>query len=250
MKALITGATSGIGKSIAYELARRGYSLILTGRNVKALKTFQKALPVPVEWIALDLAEDDAPFQLYRFCEGRHVDLAVNNAGFGVFGPFDETSLEAELDLLQVNVRAVHILTKLFLREFEARGTGRILNVASSAGFLTGPLMSSYYASKNYVVRLSLAIAEELRRKKSLVTMSVLCPGPVQTDFNNRAGVRFRAPSMTAQAVAKEAVRGAITGQTLIIPGFWMPIGLACARYVPELFLSRIAYHIQAAKLS
>lgn len=249
MKALITGASSGIGKAIVLELAHRGYSLILTGRNAAALKALQETLPVPVEWIAMDLASDNAPFLLYRFCKGKHVDLLVNNAGFGAFGAFDETSLETELELLQVNVRAVHILTKLFLREFEARGTGCILNVASSAGFLTGPLMSSYYASKNYVLRLSLAIAEELRRKKSLVRVSVLCPGPVKTDFNNRAGVRFRAPSMTAQAVAHEAVRGVLTGQTLIIPGFWMPIGLAVARYVPELLLSRITYHIQSAKL-
>ena len=160
MKALITGATSGIGKAIAQELSRRGVSLILTGRNENALLQMQETLPVHTEIIALDLAENQAPFTLYEFCKNKHVDILVNNAGFGVFGEFTETALQEELELLQVNVRALHILTKLFLRDFKKRNFGRILNVASSAGFLTGPLFSSYYASKNYVVRLSLAIAE------------------------------------------------------------------------------------------
>ncbi len=148
MKALITGATSGIGKAIAQELSRRGVSLILTGRNENALLQMQETLPVHTEIIALDLAENQAPFTLYEFCKNKHVDILVNNAGFGVFGEFTETALQEELELLQVNVRALHILTKLFLRDFKKRNFGRILNVASSAGFLTGPLFSSYYASK------------------------------------------------------------------------------------------------------
>ena len=182
MKALITGATSGIGKAIAQELSRRGVSLILTGRNENALLQMQETLPVHTEIIAL----------------------------------------QEELELLQVNVRALHILTKLFLRDFKKRNFGRILNVASSAGFLTGPLFSSYYASKNYVVRLSLAIAEELRREKSRVTISILCPGPVDTGFNDRAGVQFRVKALTPEAVAKEAVFGLLTGKLLIIPGMMM----------------------------
>ena len=150
MKALITGATSGIGKAIAQEMSRRGISLILTGRNEEALLRMQETLPVHTEIIALDLAENQAPFTLYEFCRDKHVDILVNNAGFGVFGKFSETALQEELELLQVNVRALHILTKLFLRDFKKRNFGKILNVASSAGFLTGPLFSSYYASKNY----------------------------------------------------------------------------------------------------
>ena len=148
MKALITGATSGIGKAIAQEMSRRGISLILTGRNEEALLRMQETLPVHTEIIALDLAENQAPFTLYEFCRDKHVDILVNNAGFGVFGKFSETALQEELELLQVNVRALHILTKLFLRDFKKRNFGKILNVASSAGFLTGPLFSSYYASK------------------------------------------------------------------------------------------------------
>ena len=197
MKALITGATSGIGKAIAQEMSRRGISLILTGRNEEALLRMQETLPVHTEIIALDLAENQAPFTLYEFCRDKHVDILVNNAGFGVFGKFSETALQEELELLQVNVRALHILTKLFLRDFKKRNFGKILNVASSAGFLTGPLFSSYYASKNYVVRLSLAIAEELRRERSRVTISILCPGPVNTGFND-TGSRCQRSSVRA----------------------------------------------------
>ena len=248
MKALITGATSGIGKAIAQELSRRGVSLILTGRNENALLQMQETLPVHTEIIALDLAENQAPFTLYEFCKNNHVDILVNNAGFGVFGEFTETALQEELELLQVNVRALHILTKLFLRDFKKRNFGRILNVASSAGFLTGPLFSSYYASKNYVVRLSLAIAEELRREKSRVTISILCPGPVDTGFNDRAGVQFRVKALTPEAVAKEAVFGLLTGKLLIIPGMMMRVGVAASKLVPEKLLSRILYHVQAAK--
>ncbi|MCC8111202.1 MAG: SDR family NAD(P)-dependent oxidoreductase [Ruminococcus sp.] len=248
MRAVITGATSGIGKAIAWELSKRGWSLILTGRDENTLEKLKSTLPVPVETIALDLAEDDAPITLYRFCIGKHVDLLVNNAGFGVFGAFTETDLEDELNLLKVNIRATHILTKLFLKEFRSRNAGRILNVASSAGFLTGPLFSSYYASKNYVVRLSLAIAEELRHEKSRVTISILCPGPVNTNFNQRAGVQFKIPALTSEKVAKDAVLGALTGQLLIIPGWFVRLGVQVSRLVPERILSRINYHLQAAK--
>lgn len=248
MRALITGATSGIGRAIAMEFSRRGWALVLTGRNQKALEELQQMLPVPTEIIALDLAEDQAPFALYEFCRGKRIDVLVNNAGFGVFGEFTETDLQQELELLQVNIRALHILTKLFLRDFQKRGSGRILNVASSAGFFTGPLLSSYYASKNYVVRLSLAIAEELRHQHSRVTISLLCPGPVDTKFNDRAGVRFRVKAMSAEDVAKEAVFGVLTGKLIIIPGMLNQLGIFASRFVPQQLMSRITYYIQAAK--
>ena len=230
------------------------YSQYMTSEEYQAYQTeeallrMQETLPVHTEIIALDLAENQAPFTLYEFCRDKHVDILVNNAGFGVFGKFSETALQEELELLQVNVRALHILTKLFLRDFKKRNFGKILNVASSAGFLTGPLFSSYYASKNYVVRLSLAIAEELRREKSRVTISILCPGPVDTGFNDRAGVQFRVKALTPEAVAKEAVFGLLTGKLLIIPGLMMRVGVAASKLVPEKLLSRILYHVQAAK--
>lgn len=123
MRAVITGATSGIGKAMACQLAQDGWSLVLTGRNQTVLEQLQKNLPTAVEILPLDLAEEEAPYQLFDFCKKKRVDLLVNNAGFGIFGRFTETNLQEEMDLLAVNVRALHILTKLFLKKFQAPET-------------------------------------------------------------------------------------------------------------------------------
>ncbi|MBR2283489.1 MAG: SDR family oxidoreductase [Ruminococcus sp.] len=248
MKALITGATSGIGKSMAYKLIERGWELILTGRNEEVLNSLKEELGGSVEIIAADLADRSEVFRVYSFCEGKGVDMLVNNAGYGLFGAFDETSLDAELDMISVNITAVHILTKLFLRDFKKRNSGIILNVASSAGFLTGPLMSTYYASKNYVVRLSMAIAEELRRSGSGVSITVLCPGPVDTSFNDRAGVTFSAKPITADYAAEYAIRKAFAGQLLAVPGLAIQAALFASRFVPHRLLSAAVYEIQHAK--
>jgi short-subunit dehydrogenase len=229
-------------------LARKGWSLILTGRNEQELAALQRTLPTEVQILPLDLATEDAPFRLYRFCRKKSVDLLVNNAGFGTFGTFAQTDLHQELDMIAVNIRAVHILTKLFLRDFRKRDWGRILNVASSAGFLTGPLMATYYASKNYVVRLSLAIAEELRREHSNVTISCLCPGPVQTHFNERAGVEFRVPPLRSDVVARYALEQTFAGKKLIVPGGMMQLALIGARFVPNGILSAITYQLQVGR--
>lgn len=247
MKALITGATSGIGRSIARNLSKRGWELILTGRNESALIGLKEELG-NTEIIKADLSKREDVFKVYRFCCGKGVDMLVNNAGYGVFGRFIETDLENELDMINVNITAVHILMKLFLRDFRKQGHGRILNVASSAGFLTGPLLSSYYASKNYVVRLSLAVAEELRRERSNITITVLCPGPVDTNFNDRAGVSFSMKPISAEYAADYAVRKVLSGQLIAIPGFMVRAGVAASRFVPHSLLARLVYGIQKRK--
>ena len=248
MRALITGATSGIGKEMAFYLHRRGWQLVLTGRNEEMLRRMAKKFGEGTRYIALDLAGRDAPQKLYEFCQGTRIDFLINNAGFGVFGEFSETSLAQELAMLDVNVRAVHILTKLFLRDFEKRGRGHILNVASSAGFMTGPLMAGYYASKNYVVRLTLAIREEQRRRRSGVTVSVLCPGPVDTDFSDRAGVQFSAAPADAKYVARYGIEQALAGKAIIVPTLKMKLALLGAKLCPEQPLAAVAYHIQKRK--
>ncbi len=248
MRALITGATSGIGKEMAFYLHRRGWQLVLTGRNEEMLRRMAKKFGEGTRYIALDLAGRDAPQKLYEFCQGTRIDFLINNAGFGVFGEFSETSLAQELAMLDVNVRAVHILTKLFLRDFEKRGRGHILNVASSAGFMTGPLMAGYYASKNYVVRLTLAIREEQRRRGSGVTVSVLCPGPVDTDFSDRAGVQFSAAPADAKYVARYGIEQALAGKAIIVPTLKMKLALLGAKLCPEQPLAAVAYHIQKRK--
>ncbi|MBQ8514491.1 MAG: SDR family oxidoreductase [Ruminococcus sp.] len=248
MRAVITGATSGLGRDMAVLLSRSGWDLILTGRNEKELEFLKKKLPTDVQTIALDLSEEKAPFRLYKFCQGKRVDLLVNNAGFGAYGPFSDVKLKTELDMISVNVRAVHILTKLFLRDFRRRNHGRILNVASIAGLMTGPLMSTYYATKNYVVRLSLALSEELRREGSNVTVSVLCPGPVRTRFNERAGANFRPSSMTSGEVARYALEQTLEGRKLIVPGTMMKLSAVVTQLVPHTILPGILYEIQSRR--
>lgn len=247
MKALITGATSGIGKALARELRKRGWELVLTGRNKDVLEELRDELG-GTEIIAADLSRREEVFKVCKFCRGKDIDMLVNNAGYGIFGKFDETDLEDELDMISVNIQAVHILTKIFLREFKKRDHGIILNVASSAGFLTGPLLSSYYASKNYVVRLSLAIAEELRRDRSNVTVTVLCPGPVDTNFNNRAGVSFSMKPISAGYAAEYAVEKALKGRLIAIPGLMVRAGVWASRFVPYKLLSMLVYGIQERK--
>ena len=165
MKALITGATSGIGREMAKILAVRGVDLIIASRDEKKMKSLAKRLPVAVRTIAVDLSKAEDCYRLYDAVKAEEIDILINNAGFGAYGATWDVPLETELNMLDLNVRAVQILTKLFLADFRKRGSGRILNVASSAGFLAGPLMSGYYATKGYVLRLSEAISEELRQE-------------------------------------------------------------------------------------
>ena len=247
MKALVTGATSGIGKKIAENLHNRGWELILTGRNVKALEEMQERLG-KCEIIAADLSEKSEVLKVYNFCKGKKVDMLVNNAGFGVFGRFSENDMEKELEMINVNITAVHMLMKLFLREFRERDRGIILNVASSAAYLTGPLMAGYYASKSYVLKLSVAVAEELRREGSRVKISVLCPGPVDTEFNNRAGVSFSMKPISAEYAAECGIKAALSGKLIAIPGLMIKLGSYGAKMLPHSLVARVTYKMQERK--
>jgi len=247
-RALITGATSGIGKEMAVYLHKMGWELVLTGRNEEILRKMAAAFGRNTRYLALDLSQRGAAEKLYAFCQNTRIDFLINNAGFGVFGNFTETDLEAELSLIEVNIRAVHILTKLFLRDFVKRDSGMILNVASSAGFMSGPMLSSYYASKNYVVRLTMAIREELRRSGSHVQIGVLCPGPVDTNFNNRAGVTFSVKPITPRYAAQYGIEGTFDGKGIMIPTLGMKIGVIGAKLCPECLMTRIVYELQKRK--
>jgi short-subunit dehydrogenase len=174
--------------------------------------------------------------------------MLINNAGFGIYGEFTETDLDREISLINTNVTAVHILTKLFLQKFEKENKGYILNVASSAGFLAGPLMSSYYASKNYVVRLTEAVYEELRRKKSNVHISCFCPGPVKTEFNSVAGVEFAIDGIEQSEAARYAIDKALSGKLIIMPTATMKAANFFMRFIPEKALTKICYNIQRKK--
>lgn len=249
MKALITGASGGIGREIARVLAERGCELVLCSRDEAALTALAEELPVPCKVIALDLSVESNCRALYEATRNDGIDILVNNAGFGVFGAFDKTDLDAELNLIDLNIRAVHMLTKLFLRDFRERSTPcYIQNVSSMAGFFAGPLFASYYASKNYVTRLTEGLAEELRRECSRVSVSLLCPGPVSTGFGKRAGVSFGLSGTPIRKVAEEAVNGMFARKLYIIPGFSNRLLRVLGAVFTARFCARIVYRLQSAK--
>lgn len=249
MKALITGASSGIGREIAKYLASLGYDLIVVARNTDKLYELRDELSnVNVRVITLDFSREQDSYDLYEHLKDEKIDFLVNNAGFGAYGKFTEVPLEKEIDLIHTNICAVHILTKLFLQDMIKRNEGYILNVGSAAGFLAGPTFSSYYASKNYVVRLTQAIHEELRRDNINVGVSVLCPGPVQTNFNDVANVKFCIRGLTPEYVAKYAVDKTFKRKMIITPGFEMKATKVLQHFVSEKMLTRISYNVQMKK--
>lgn len=249
MKAIITGASSGIGRDMAKLLSAQGYDLILVARQADKLEALKKTLKTNVRILPMDLSEPSACCQLYEQTMGEEIDILINNAGYAAFGKFTDTSLDTELNLIDLNIKAVHILTKLFLQDFRARDKGYILNVASVAGVLGGgPLLSSYYASKSYVVKLSEAIYEELRREKSRVSISILCPGPVDTNFNSRAGVRFAIPGLKSEDVAAYALKKMFARKLLIFPGAKAKAGAFFKRLISEKQLLKMTYRFQKAK--
>ena len=171
MKALITGASSGIGRDIARQLAKKGYDLVLVARDFDKLSEVKQELKTNVEIISMDISKVENCKKLYE--QYKDIDILVNNAGFGDCGYFTKTNLEKEVSMINTNIVAYHVLTKLYLQDMKEKDNGKILNVASIAGFMPGPLMATYYATKNYVVRLSEAIKEELRKQKSKVQISI-----------------------------------------------------------------------------
>lgn len=247
MKALITGASSGLGKDFANILSDMGYDLILVARSNK-LKDVASSLKGNVKYFNLDLSKEENVYKLYELTKDENIDFLINNAGFGVFGKFDKTPLEKELELINTNLVCVHILTKLFLKDFKEKNSGRILNVASSAAFMPGPLLSSYYASKSYVYNLTLAIYEELRKEKSNVKISVLTPGPVDTNFNNAANVHFSVKAMSSKEVTNYTIKQVFKNKVVIIPGLKMKLTRFIIRFIPTKLLLKITYKIQKKK--
>lgn len=249
MKALITGASSGMGKDMAIVLAKKGWELILVARRQDKLQEIKNELSnVQVTCIKADLSTEQGCYNLYNQVKNSNISMLINNAGFGTYGSFTDTSLETELSMINTNITAVHILTKLFLKDFTNKNQGYILNTASSAGFMAGPLMATYYATKNYVVRLTEAIYEELRVQKSNVKISVLCPGPVETEFSKVANVNFAIKGLESYKVAEYAVNKTLGGKLVIIPGGLMKAGRFFARFLPEKLMLKISYKIQNNK--
>ncbi len=248
MKALITGASSGIGRDMARYLNELNIDLILVARRGKRLEELKKELHVNTKIITLDLSLKENVYKLYEQVKDDNIDILINNAGFGLFGDFTETDLDTELKMIDVNVKAPHILTKLFLKDMVKKDQGYILNVASSAGFMAGPHLNTYYATKNYLAKLSMAINEELRCNHSKVIVSCLCPGPVDTEFNKVAKGVFATKEAKSSYVAKYAIDKMFKGKMIIIPTLKMKLAIFGIRFIPYRLQLIIAGHIQMRK--
>lgn len=252
---LVTGATTEIGYELARFFAMNGYDLVMVARNEARLEqiaaAWRQEFGVRVVALAKDLVHPSGPDEIVQALEeqGIEIDVLVNNAGFGVYGPFNETSFTQELDMIQVNITAVTQLTKLLIKGMLARGKGKVLNVASTAAFQPGPWMAVYSATKAYVLSFSEALANEYKDRG--ITVSVLCPGPTQTEFEKRANLeqaKLFMSNLSAREVAVSAFRGLMEGKTVIIPGVKNQLFARSIRFLPRKIVTGMVHKIQAEK--
>ncbi len=247
MKALITGASSGIGRDMARYLSKLGYDLIIVARRQNLLEELKSELKTNVQIECMDVSESENCKKL--FSKYPDIDVLINNAGFGKFGEFVSTDINEEINMINTNVVAVQVLTKLYLQKMQEKNKGYILNVASIAGLLPGgPLMSTYYATKSYIVSMTRSIAEELRIKNSDVKICALCPGPVNTDFNNVANVKFSLRGLSSEYVAKYAIDKMFKNKKIIIPGKTIKLLSIASKLAPSNIVIYMVYKRQKAK--
>ena len=254
--ALVTGASSGIGREIVKLLESYGYGSILVARRRSRLEDLVEDLKYKSYIVEADLSQPSTAKDLCQKVdqleekEAIRIDLLVNNAGFGDLGFFGDTDLDKELDMIHVNIESLHILMKHYLKKFIDHKEGYILNVASSAGLMpAGPYMSTYYASKAYVTSLTCGVAKELRDKKSKVVVSALCPGPVDTEFNDVANCSFDIGSIGPDQCAREALEGLFKGKVIIIPSTKMRLANKLSKFVPRDILIGICGRQQKKKI-
>ena len=247
MYALITGASSGIGREIVYLLAKEKYDIILVARREHLLIDIQQDLSMlGVNGLieVMDLSIIENTYILFDHIKDLDVKLFINNAGFGNLGLFSNTDLNTDLNILDLNIKAVHILTKLYVKQFQS---GLIVNISSMAGLLPTPLHATYSASKSYVYYFSRAVNYELKRDKKDVKLLTVIPGPVKTEFNSVANAK-KSRGMDATRCAKIILNGIKHKRALIIPGFKMKLLFFMIRFVPAKRLMSIAYNIQNRK--
>ena len=253
MKVLLTGASSGIGRDMAKILNDKKYDLILVARDEEKLNSVKNELEKEekgnkIETISMDLSIEE---NCKKLCEKvKDIDILINNAGFGDCGDFTKTDLEKDIKMIKTNIIAYHILTKEYLKQMKEKNKGKILNVVSIAGFMPGPLMATYYATKAYVVRLSEAIREELKKEKSNIKISILCPGPVNTNFNKVANVKFKIREANSFDVAKYAIEKMEKGKFYIIPGLDVKLAKIGAKIFPTNLVAKVAYMVQRRKIN
>ena len=251
---LITGASGGLGLSLAHRFAKAGYDLILTARSADKLKSAKAAIEaahsVTVIPIPCDLGKPDAAKELMAsiHAQGLHIDVLVNNAGFGDFGAFADSDIQKQSAMVDLNVKALMELTNAVLPAMREKKHGKILNVASIAAFQQGPYMSVYYATKAFVLSFSQAIAHEL--KDSGITVTALCPGPIDTGFVDAADLAnsklFKSlPVSTPDAVADYGYKALMKGKTVAIHRFSNKLLIFAGRFAPRKLISHMICKIQ-----
>lgn len=247
--ALVTGVTGGIGYSLSIELAKKGYNLILVARNEEKLHAmvheFEQKFNIKCFPVIADLNDKNAPDYIYSESKntGQKIDILINNAGFAVYGAFAETSVEKEKEMMQVNMIALTLLTKLFVKDMIQQGGGYIMNVASTAAFLPGPLMAVYYATKAFVLSFSEAIANETSGQNIRVT--ALCPGPTESNFQNRAAMGesklVKGKKLTgSDQVAAYGINAMLKGKRVAVPGFMNKVTTILPRFLPRNLVTAI----------
>lgn len=247
--ALITGASSGIGREIAKLLSQRGFRVILAARREDRLTELAEQLGTDSRVIVCDLSKREECYRLYDEVKDEKITVLVNNAGFGRLGEFTQIPLDDELKMIDTNIVSLHILTKLFLKDLVEADRGYILNVASSAGLTPGgPMMAAYYATKAYVVSLTGAIYEELQRSGSKVSVSALCPGPVDTEFNKVAEADLTFAAISAGQCAKAAVEGMFMKKLTIVPDIRIKAVTKLSAFAPRKLSLALTGQLQANK--
>lgn len=248
MNILITGGSSGIGASFAKALDNKENELFLVARDKKKLENIKKQLTTKVTIITKDLSNKDECYQLYNELKDKNIDFLINSAGFGLHGPFLENDTDKQLEMIDLNIKATQLLMKLFLTDMKKRNYGFILNIASTAAFSPGPLMATYFASKSYVLRLTEAVYEELKQEKSKVYIGCLCPGPVDTNFNDKLGVEFKS-AQDSNELVNYALKQIKKRKLVIIPTFNHKSNAFFNKFVPLKILLNANYKVQIKKI-
>lgn len=240
MLALITGGTSGIGKDIAINLSNKGYDLILVSRSENDLDYIKSKCNTKVEFISLDLTIETNCYKLLDITKDLDIDIFINNAGFGDIGYIDKTDIKKEVNIVKVNDIALLILGKEFIKRFILKDRGHVMFVASAASFGVAPYMNVYYASKAFVYSLSHGYYRELKDRKSNVKIHVLCPGPVDTRFNEKANTKFNMHALSSTYVSNYAVKKMFKNKFEIVPGFNIKLLHFFSHFVPKKLISAL----------
>ena len=255
--ACITGASSGIGAEFARQLAAEGYSVILVARRQDRLIDLGQELAsdyhIECECITADLSDLNECENLVSHLKSKRempLDILINNAGFGAVGRFYQNDISNDLNMIDVNIKALHYIAHQMMPHFIERNHGHIINVGSVAGLMPGgPYMATYYATKSYVVSLTNALAEELKRLGSHAQVHALCPGPVNTEFNDVANVKFSLKGISARECVSYCIDEADRGKIIIIPNMMVKVAAVASKLVPKEIVLGIVARSQKSKI-